>query len=49
VLTTTAEGFFVDHGFAKVGRDAVPLLVQESPEFRALCPATAVSMHRRLS
>lgn len=48
LLTTTAEGFFVNHGFTTVTRGSVPLPVRESPEFRALCPATAICMHRRL-
>lgn len=48
LLTTTAEGFFERAGFARVARERVPGAVRESPEFRSLCPASAVCMMKRL-
>ncbi len=48
LLTTTAERFFARDGFVRVDRSAVPAPVQASPEFRSLCPATAVCMAKRL-
>ncbi len=49
LLTTTAEGFFLRHGFERFERAAVPAALAGSPEFRALCPATAVCMHRKVA
>lgn len=46
LLTTTAERFFVRHGFATSPREAAPAAVAASWEFRAGCPATAVFMKR---
>jgi amino-acid N-acetyltransferase len=47
LLTTTAEGFFPKLGFEATSRAAVPASVQQSIEFRAACPATAVAMALR--
>ena len=44
LLTTTAEGFFLKHGYQQVERGEVPEPVQASAEFRSLCPASAVCM-----
>jgi N-acetylglutamate synthase-like GNAT family acetyltransferase len=49
VLTTTAERFFAARGFARVERSSVPEPLREAPEFRSLCPATAVCMRRMLT
>jgi N-acetylglutamate synthase-like GNAT family acetyltransferase len=49
LLTTTAERFFAREGYVRVDRSTVPALVQASPEFRSLCPATAVCMTKRLA
>lgn len=49
LLTTTAEGFFERAGFARVAREHVPGPVRESPEFKTLCPASAVCMMKRLA
>lgn len=48
LLTTTAERFFSRHGFERCDRAAVPAAVAASEEFSALCPATAVCMHRKV-
>jgi len=44
LLTMTAEHYFPRFGFARVERDAVPEAVAATPEFRSLCPASAVAM-----
>ena len=48
LLTTTAEKFFAARGFAPVDRKAVPAAVAATPEFRSLCPASAVCMVREV-
>jgi amino-acid N-acetyltransferase len=48
VLTTTAERFCLARGFERVDRGQVPPAVAALPEFRTLCPATAVCLRRRL-
>jgi N-acetylglutamate synthase-like GNAT family acetyltransferase len=49
LLTNTAEGLFSRFGFSRIARAAVPAAVAGSPEFRSLCPASAVCMVKRLS
>lgn len=44
LLTTTAERYFPRFGFTAIPRDAVPLTVQDSVEFRGACPASASAM-----
>lgn len=44
LLTTTAAPFFARAGFAPIDRAQVPPAVRESPEFRSLCPASAICM-----
>jgi amino-acid N-acetyltransferase len=48
VLTTTAERFCAARGFERVDRTSVPEALRDTPEFRSLCPASAVCMRRRL-
>jgi amino-acid N-acetyltransferase len=48
LLTTTAAGFFPRLGFVRIARDDVPAEVRASPEFAALCPASAAVMALRL-
>ena len=48
LLTTTASGFFADHGYAEVDRADAPAAVQQTTEFDDLCPATAVCMRKPL-
>lgn len=46
LLTTTAEGFFKKMGFRKVDREKVPDRIQQTTEFRDICPASAVVMKK---
>jgi arsenate reductase len=49
LLTTTAAPFFERAGFARVDRAAAPAPIAASPEFSALCPASAVCMRLALA
>jgi amino-acid N-acetyltransferase len=48
LLTLTAEGFFNKCGYRPIARDSAPAAIQETAEFRNLCPASAVCMVRHL-
>ena len=45
LLTTTAEEYFVRHGFVTEPRDSAPPEIQASNEFTDLCPSSAILMH----
>jgi amino-acid N-acetyltransferase len=49
LLTQTAETFFAHRGYARIERAAAPHAVQESTEFRSLCPASAATMIKVLA
>jgi len=48
LLTTTAEDFAAKGGFERVDRSEVSPEIHGLAQFRALCPATAVCMRRRV-
>ena len=48
LLTMTAEAFFEKRGYRQIARDSAPTGIQETTEFRNLCPASAVCMVRHL-
>jgi amino-acid N-acetyltransferase len=48
LLTVTAEGFFVQRGYRKIEREAVPAAVAATIEFQRLCPDSAVCMAKEL-
>lgn len=48
LLTTTAAEYFPRFGFQQIAREAAPLAVRDSIEFREACPASAVVMSRAL-
>jgi amino-acid N-acetyltransferase len=48
LLTQTAERFFAHQGFRAIHREAAPQDVQQSEEFRSLCPSSAVCMVKSL-
>lgn len=41
LLTTTAEPFFLGHGYRRADRAAAPAAIRGSTEFTSLCPASA--------
>jgi amino-acid N-acetyltransferase len=49
LLTTTAENYFPSFGFDKATRDSVPAEIQQTAEFKDLCPSSAIVMWRALS
>ena len=49
LLTLTAERFFAKQGYQKTDRKSAPAAIQETAEFKSLCPETAVCMKKRLS
>ncbi|MCJ8207354.1 arsenic resistance N-acetyltransferase ArsN2 [Pseudomonas sp. RGM2987] len=49
LLTTTAAPFFEYHGFEQCSRAEAPSVVQDSLEFRSLCPANASYMAKRIA
>ncbi len=48
LLTTTADKYFPSFGFKATTRDAVPVEVQATDEFRGACPASATVMSLEL-
>jgi amino-acid N-acetyltransferase len=48
LLTLTAEGFFCARGYHKTDRKSAPPALQETTEFKSLCPQTAVCMKKHL-
>jgi amino-acid N-acetyltransferase len=48
LLTTTAERFFAARAFERVDRAAFPEALRATPQFTALCPATAACMRRHI-
>ena len=49
LLTVTAESFFTNRGYQKTDRRAAPPQIQETEEFKNLCPASAVCMVKHLN
>lgn len=49
LLTETATPFFSKHGYAIADRGNAPESIQDTAEFRTLCPATATCMSKRLA
>lgn len=48
LLTDTVPGFFALHDYLRVHRNSAPLAIRQTRQFAALCPSTAVCMHKRL-
>lgn len=48
LLTTTAADYFAGRGFEAIRRDQAPAAIQQTAEFRTLCPSTAVCMRKAL-
>lgn len=49
LLTTTAAGFFERAGYRTIERGSAPGALQETDEFRSLCPSTATCMAKALA
>jgi amino-acid N-acetyltransferase len=48
LLTLTAEDFFTGRGYQRTDRESAPPALQETTEFKSLCPETAVCMKKHL-
>lgn len=48
LLTTTAQWYFLRHGFQTLARSAAPAALNSSAEFQGACPDSAVLMHLSL-
>jgi amino-acid N-acetyltransferase len=49
LLTTTAEAFFLRHGYARIPRDEAPIAIRNTSEFSGICPASSAFMLKKLS
>ena len=49
LLTTTAEEYFPAFGFLKIDREETPVEIQNTSQFRDLCPSSATVMRRLMS
>jgi amino-acid N-acetyltransferase len=48
LLTTTAKDFFNKQGYCTISREDAPAAVQQTAEFTALCPSSAVVMKKKI-
>ena len=48
LLTTTAEPFFVKHGYRRTPREAAPAAIRATREFAGICPASSAFMMREI-
>lgn len=48
LLTTTAENFFLRHGYEPTARSSAPASIVQTQEFSSLCPASSAFMRKRL-
>ena len=44
LLTTTAEGFFLRRGYARIPRDEAPAAIKSTKEFSGICPTSSAFM-----
>ena len=49
LLTLTAESFFAEKGFDKIDRSSAPKGIQETAEFKSLCPDSAACMQKSIA
>jgi amino-acid N-acetyltransferase len=49
LLTMTSESFFKRLGFRRIDRNTVPHVLQETSEFKELCPVSSVCMKMNLA
>jgi len=48
LLTTIAASFFSKQGFVVINRSEAPLFIQQTTEFKSICPASAIVMKKEL-
>lgn len=48
LITNTADSYFERHGFERINRESVPAEIADTPQFKGLCPSSAVVMRKLL-
>ena len=48
LLTTTAEAFFLRHGYVRIPRDEAPTAINGTKEFSGICPVSSAFMVKKL-
>lgn len=48
LLTTSADKYFAKFGFNEFNRKNAPIQIQETSQFRDLCPASAILMNKAI-
>lgn len=48
LLTTTAQDYFSIRGYCAVDRATAPAGIQQTPQFRTLCPSSSILMEKIL-
>ena len=48
LLTTSAEDYFLKHGFEMIDRNSLPEVIKTTQEFQNICPDTAVCMKKQI-
>jgi amino-acid N-acetyltransferase len=48
LLTTTAEPFFLRHGYSRASREAAPAAIRSTSEFSGICPASSAFLKKNL-
>jgi amino-acid N-acetyltransferase len=48
LLTTTAEAFFLRHGYARIPREDAPAAIRGTKEFAGICPVSSAFMVKSL-
>lgn len=49
LLTETADKYFARKGYSTIARESVPAELKQSSEFTHVCPASAVTMRKKLA
>jgi amino-acid N-acetyltransferase len=49
LLTTTAQTYFERNGFKIIERNSLPEEIQNTKEFKSLCPVSAICMYRLIN
>ena len=48
MISNTADNYFERHGFERINRESTPAEIADTPQFKGLCPSTAVVMRKLL-
>jgi amino-acid N-acetyltransferase len=48
LLTLTADRFFDKEGFERISRESMPEAIQNSTEFKSICPVSSICMKKEI-